>query len=154
MLTGVVEDIADNFAEVVRVHAQSRIRGKLVRPGQGFPAWHTLNGANKSVDSLARIDERAAARSGPRHARATQLPVDVPVHHSDLLPERSGGLHVATLLRVARLDLEKSQRRLEPVREIAGPLTSAPHEVFLSLEQLVEVLDQRNDLLRKVSGHS
>ncbi len=154
MLTGIVEDVADNFAEVVRVHAQSRVNGNLVLPGERFPTWHTLNGANESIDGLARVDERAAARSGAGHARTTQLPLDVPVHDRDLLPQGSRGPCVATLLRVARLNLEKGQRRLEPVREIAGPLPRAPHKVFLPRQQLIEVVDERSDFLWELPLHS
>ena len=89
-------------------------------PGEGFPAWHTLNGANESFDGLARVDERAAARSGAGHARATQLPVDVPVHRSRPAParkRRSSRRHAARAL------LASIWRR---VRGVLSPCARSP----------------------------
>ena len=76
------------------------------------------------------------------------------LHRADLLAQRRGGLRVAALLGVARFDLQNRQRRLQTVREIACALASAPHQVFLPRQQLVEVGDERLDLARKPSGQA
>ena len=55
-------------------------------------------------------------------------------------------LLLATAFEAARLTGENGERRLEPVRERTGTVTGLADELFLPVEQPVEVVDHRLDL--------
>ena len=72
-----------------------------------------------------------------------QVIVHLPAHAIDLLLHGGGHLQLASCLRALSLVRENRQRRLQPVREVAGFRDRATNGLFTAVEQRVEVVHER-----------
>ena len=76
VLARVVEEVAGDLAEIVRVHTQSRAGRQLVAPFDSSAVRHPLDQANETVDGVVGVDERASGgrrRSTAEVSRATTM---------------------------------------------------------------------------------
>ena len=114
-------------------------------------AWRRCSArASPSADSL--IEQRAPRRCARcRRARVREVIVDLPAHAIDLLRDGGGHLELAGSPRALRLVRKDGERRLQPVRQVAGLRDRAPHRLLPLVEQRVEIVDERLHLRRVVA---
>ena len=96
-------------------------------------------------------DRHARARhvEGGGGSRPRQMVVDLLPHRGDLASHRRGKLGGAVGGQPIDLIGQDAQRRLQAVREIAGLGTASRDDLFVALEQGIEILDERLGLRRE-----
>ena len=138
----------------MRIHIDGEIGGDPGLPHERLAPGHVLHEAQEAGDGLVHLGIGAAGHRCAAGARPRDLALHMGANEAELLLHALGCLMLAGLLQVPHLGAENRQRCLQAVRQCAGPVARLAHEVFLAVEQFVDVLDQRRDLVRKAPGHA
>ena len=146
------------------VHLQALSRRLPIISSRSSSGTRTTQsgGTLACIDNARSAYSRSIVRTSPATASATlvravanpggrpclrQVRIDLALHARDLLTDGTGEIVLSRRLSTGDLLRQNRQRRLQSVREVAGPRRGAGDAPFAIVEQPVQIINQRRHLV-------
>ena len=146
-LAGVVEQIADEVGEVLRLAAKAQAVEVADRKFEPAFVVDLVKSARQRFDDRLQLRRGAGGRRARRRASAVEVEADLAGHHARLLVHFFGKRRTAGF----RLVDQHAERRFQRMREVADLGAGAFDDFTVGVEQQVDLGGERRDVLGKLA---